>query len=171
DTVNKIIMKDEEIVTLNSSLEVRESQLKKINEDLASKTRAVSRLEKELEDKQGIFLKLKREIEEKEKRIKDTGNEIVQIKEDYNNCLLKINKYEIEIANNRESIDDLNNRILGLEKEKTQILSEKDELIEDSKSFQHRLFELQAKVIDAEIELAKAKKEQLGPIVTKGNRK
>ncbi|ETJ28318.1 hypothetical protein Q604_UNBC16748G0001, partial [human gut metagenome] len=51
------------------------------------------------EDKQGIFLKLKREIEEKEKRIKETGNEIVQIKEDYNNCLLKINKYEIEFAN------------------------------------------------------------------------
>ena len=39
-------MKDEEIVTLNSSLEVRESQLKKINEDLASNTRAFSRLEK-----------------------------------------------------------------------------------------------------------------------------
>ena len=107
-----------------------------------------------------MFLKLKREIEEKEMIIKDTTNQIDLLKDDYNNCVDKINKYEVELANSKDSVEELNETILRLEEEKEKVLNENNALIEDSKSFQHRMFELQAKVIDAEIELAKAKKEQ-----------
>ena len=50
-------------------------------------------------------------------------------------------------------------------KEKEEITGENDKLNQESRTFQHKVFELQAKIIDTEIEVAKIKKEQVGPIV------
>ena len=91
----------------------------------------------------------------------------MEIKEDYNNCVEKINQYEIELANSKDSIEEIRNKVSQLEEEKEGLSNKNNTLVEEAKSFQSKLFELQAKVIDAEVELAKAKKEQLGPVVLK----
>ncbi|NOW54443.1 uncharacterized protein YlxW (UPF0749 family) [Clostridium saccharobutylicum] len=54
-----------------------------------------------------------------------------------------------------------------LEKEKEALSSENEKLNDESRKSKHKLFELQAKVIDTEIEIAKIKKGQVGPIVRK----
>ena len=86
-----------------------------------------------------MFLKLKREIEAK----------------------------DIDLGNSRESVENLQEKILALVKEKEELVNTNDKLDQESKTFQNRIFELQAKIIDTEIEIAKVKKEQVGPIVKK----
>ena len=65
----------------------------------------------------------------------------------------------------KESIDDLEDKISILVKEKENISSENDKLNADSRLFKYKVFELQAKIIDTEIEVAKVKNKQIGPIV------
>lgn len=54
-----------------------------------------------------------------------------------------------------------------LSKEKEELTNENDKLNQEARTFHNRLFELQAEIINKEIEIARAKKEQVGPIVKK----
>ena len=122
-----------------SIVKIAKDLLRRIKEELASRERALARLEKELEDKEGIFLKLKREIEAKEK----------------------------DLNTSKVSIDDLQGKMSTLAKEKEELANENDKLNQEARTFHNRLFELQAEIINKEIEIARAKKEQVGPIVKK----
>ena len=142
----QINLKNIEIEDLSKTLATSESDLRRTKEELGSKERAVARLEKELEDKEGIFLYLKRQIEAKEKDLKSINQ---------------------QLENGKESINELEGKISLLVKEKEEITGENNKLNQESRTYQHKVFELQAKIIDTEIEVAKIKKEQVGPIVKK----
>ena len=62
---------------------------------------------------------------------------------------------------------DLENHISALERKKEELTSENDRMTEEAKGFQHKYFELQAKLIDAEVEIAKAKNQYVGPALRK----
>ena len=100
-----------------------------------------------------MFLKLKRYIEEKEATIKD----ITQ----------KLESAESECSVQKTDLSQLREEMAELKTIKEKITAENEKLNEDARYSQHRLFELQAKVIDSEVEIARLKKEQLGPIVKK----
>ena len=98
-----------------------------------------------------MFLKLKREIEEKEAKINEVSHELEKVKDECEEQTKALSEFEEKIAE------------LKIQKEKFE--AENNKLNEEARTSQHRLFELQAKVIDSEVEIARLKKEQVGPIV------
>ena len=100
-----------------------------------------------------MFLKLKREIEEKDAEISEVSQ--------------KLESAEAECNEHRKSLSAFEEKITELKSQKEKFEAENIKLNEDARNSQHRLFELQAKVIDSEVEIARLKKEQLGPIVKK----
>ena len=132
------------------------------------------------ENEQGIKLKVK-EIDRLNQELKEKKSSADDLKEklDIKNTLLAelekklkenseiLEKLELELNYKKKSLNELNEKINTLAKEKEELAKDNNKMNEESRISQHKLFEVQAKLIDTQIEIAKLKKQQIGPISKK----